>query len=292
MKLAARMSRYYKQGNFFSEFASVCAEAGYDAVDCPTMNSEIEAECRKRQLGIGSVDVDVVGLQDPDEAKRNAALITAKAAVGAIAEAGGRVAFVVIAPPDKSTPRAKSFAIWKETWPDFVAHCETVGVRVAIEPWPGPAPVFPNLGTTPEMLRAMFAAVPSPALSLCYDPSHFARLQVDYLRVLEEFAPRIAHVHLKDTEFIAEGLYKYGILGPSFEPPGHVFGGGFWRYALVGDGIVDWTKVLRRLADHGYDGLLSVELEDDYYAPTPDLAQLAFRTALERMRALGVRTLS
>ncbi len=112
--------------------------------------------------------------------------------------------------------------------------------------------------------------MPSPNLGICYDPSHFARLQIDHVRLLHEFGDRVKHVHLKDTEILQEGLYESGILGESYANT-YRDGEGWWRYTIPGEGIVDWQLVLRRLEQVGYAGILSVELEDHYFAETPEL---------------------
>lgn len=92
------------------------------------------------------------------------------------------------------------------------------------------------------------------------------------MRLLHEFGGRVKHVHLKDTEIIQEKLYESGILGESY---GHTygFGEGWWRYTIPGEGSVDWELVIRRLEEFGYDGVLSVELEDHHFWATPELQQ-------------------
>lgn len=151
-----------------------------------------------------------------------------------------------------------------------MAHAEKLGLNIAIEPWPGGHPWYGNLGCTPESLRRIFAAIPSPNLGICYDPSHFARLQIDHVRLLHEFGDRVHHVHLKDTEILPEKLYESGILGESYGRT-YGFGEGWWRYTIPGEGLVDWQLVIRRLEEIGYDGVLSVELEDHHFWATPDL---------------------
>ncbi|MCH2662535.1 sugar phosphate isomerase/epimerase, partial [bacterium] len=162
--------------------------------------------------------------------------------------------------------------IFKKVYPKVVAHAEKVGVNIAIEPWPGGRPYYGNLGCSPESLRLIFEACPSPNLGICYDPSHFVRLQIDYQRVLHEFGDRVHHVHLKDTESLPEKLYESGMLGEAYANT-YVCGEGWWRYTIPGEGEVDWNFVIRRLEDCGYDGVLSVELEDHHFWQTPELQQ-------------------
>ena len=155
---------------------------------------------------------------------------------------------------------------------------EENGVYLAIEPYPGPAPGYPNLGCTPETLRAVFDAVPSPHLGICYDPSHFIRIGVDYRRLLMEFGDRVRHVHAKDTELLEDGLYEFSCLGQSFgRRYGH--GEGWWRYCVPGSGEADWRWIVARLEEIGYNGPLSIELEDDRFMGSPDLNKEGLLTA-------------
>src|SRR3712207_3490375 len=136
--------------------------------------------------------------------------------------------------------------------------------------WPGPISAYPALGCTPEMWRAMFAAVPSPAFGLNFDPSHLVRIGIDWRRALDEFGARVIHVHGKDTDFDAERLYEHGNLGPTFRQA-VAFGESWWRYTIPGEGVVDWCRLIGRLEDLGFDGIISVELEDYRYHETWDL---------------------
>ena len=100
-----------------------------------------------------------------------------------------------------------------------------------------------------------------------YDPSHLVRIGIDYIRMLNEFAAHVVHVHGKDTDFDQEALYLHGNLGPTFHAS-RGFGEDWWRYTIPGDGVVDWLKVVQRLEDEGFDGIVSVELEDYRYWKT------------------------
>ena len=139
---------------------------------------------------------------------------------------------------------------------------QDLGLKLAIEHYPA---YGRNLAINPANWRRLFELVPVPSIGLCFDPSHLVFLGIDYLRALREFAPRIHYAHAKDTEIIPEGLYEFGILaGPDFgrKPVGKP---GWWRYTLPGFGEVRWGAYIGALRDVGYNGILSVEHEDDLY---------------------------
>lgn len=270
MKIATRMPPFSRQLGF-DRFAAWLAENGFEAIDTPQLTREIAQTCKRLGLALGTSDGGAKVLSR-DAAKRRKGISEYKKSLSAIAKHGGHTLFTVLDPDDPSIPKAETFEIFKKVYPQIIAHAEKVGVNIAIEPWPDGRPYYANLGCSPESLRLIFAACPSPNLGICYDPSHFVRLQIDYQRVLHEFGDRVRHVHLKDTEIMPEKLYESGNLGEAYANT-YVCGEGWWRYTIPGEGEVDWNYVLRRLEDVGYDGVLSVELEDHYFWQTPQLQQ-------------------
>ena len=68
------------------------------------------------------------------------------------------------------------------------------------------------------------------------------------------FGNRIFHTHAKDTLVNRALRARVGI-----------YADGWWRYCIPGDGVVDWGKVVARLEDFGFNGIISVELEDYRY---------------------------
>ncbi len=271
MKIGTRLPGFARQIGF-DGYCQWLADNGFEAVDTPPLTKEIAQTCKKLGLSIGTCDGRAAGLLSDDKAKQREGLASLKKDLTAIARHGGHTFFAILLPDNPLQPRAKTFDIFRNVYPKVVEHAEKEGVNIAIEPWPGPGPAYPSLGCSPESLRRIFSAIPSPNLGICYDPSHFARLQIDYVRLLHEFGGRVKHVHLKDTEIIQEKLYESGILGESY---GHTygFGEGWWRYTIPGEGMVDWELVLRRLDEFGYDGVLSVELEDHHFWGTTELQQ-------------------
>lgn len=92
----------------------------------------------------------------------------------------------------------------------LAVHAEKQDVKLAFENWPRNNTMF---GATPETWDAMFNAVPSPALGLCYDPSHLLWQGIEYIQPIWDFRDRIYHAHAKDTEILAAGRDRYGIFG-------------------------------------------------------------------------------
>ncbi len=135
------------------------------------------------------------------------------------------------------------------------------------EGWPGPG----ALCCTPEGYRALFREIPSPAMGINYDPSHLIRMDIDYLRFLEEFVDRVYHVHGKDTQNLEEAYYEFGREQPRFRQAGSPYSGGMtWRYTIPGHGVARWVSVSRMLEANSYSGCVSIELEDRNFHRDPE----------------------
>ena len=106
---------------------------------------------------------------------------------------------------------------------DFIAEvapvAEEAGVQLAIHPDDPPFSLFglPRVVSTPDDLRAILSASPSPSngLTLC-SGSLGARADNDVIAIAEEFAGRIHFAHLRNVSVDADG---------SFEEAEHLDGG-------------------------------------------------------------------
>ncbi len=263
--------------------AAWARETGLDALDLPPDFAAAAQACRQQDLRIGTVaGRDIPRVLSPDDGAREQAVAAITQQIREMAEADARVLFMCLVPEDRAQPIAQSLALFEDTFPRITALCEGAGVRIALEGWPGPGPQYPTLGYTPEVWRRMFAAVPSPALGLCYDPSHLVRLGIDYLRVLDEFAGRIHHCHGKDTDLLPEARYRYGQRAALLDTPPK-FSDGPWRYCVPGDGVVNWAKVAYALEQAGYEGCICIELEDARYWGTAEQEQQGVRKAYQHL---------
>ena len=213
-------------------------------------------------LRVGSVDLpEWEGMISADGGRREAAVARNADYVRACAGYGARTFFLVMLPEEPARPRAENFSFMVESFSALAPALEEVDGRIVIEGWPGPG----ALCCTPEAFRAFFEQCPSRAMGVNYDPSHLIRMGIDPVRFLEEFVDRVYHVHGKDTELLTDDLYEYGHeQPPTFAKPVR-FAGMHWRYTIPGHGVTRWTRAFEVLEAAGYDGCVSIELEDAYF---------------------------
>lgn len=142
-----------------------------------------------------------------------------------------------------------------------VALAASRGVVLALETCPHTylAQTRPTL----EVIRR----IDSPWLRLLWDPSNaFRSGDAHVVDLVGEAAPYLAHLHVKGVQ-MGEGL-----------PDGH-------RYVPLDQGQVSYSTLLRRLAEAGYGGFIS--LEPHYALPASGLEGAARETfrSLERIVA-------
>jgi sugar phosphate isomerase/epimerase len=223
---------------------------------------EVIEGATKAGLRIGSADLkNGGGIQSPDAGERKAAVAENAAFIEAAAKSGVRNFFAVMIPKDPAKKRSENFAIMVEGLAPLAEALDKHDSFLVIEGWPGPG----ALACTPEGYRALFKEVPSKSMAVNFDPSHLIRMGIDPIRFVAEFADRVKHVHGKDTELLAEGLYEYGHeQPPTFGTP-RGFGSMSWRYTIPGHGCFRWSEGFRILREAGYSGAVSIELEDENF---------------------------
>jgi sugar phosphate isomerase/epimerase len=106
--------------------------------------------------------------------------------------------------------------------------------------------------------------VPDAHFGLNFDPSHLDWQGIDVTAALREFRERIFHVHAKDVAVEPAVLARVGYLGD-----------GWWRYVLPGYGRIRWGEFITQLRQQGYDGVLSIEHEDDAFPPEEGFGKAA-----------------
>ncbi len=243
---------------------------GFEGIDVEDLSADQIKPILAAGLAVGSVDIRKPwsALASADAGKRKDAVAAAADHVKSVAALGVRNFFTVVFPDDDARDRKENFRLAVDGYSRLAESIAASGARIVIEGYPGSYPYYPALCCTPEGLRAFFREAPSQCLAINYDPSHLIRMGIDSVRFLREFAPRIGHVHAKDTLIIEDSLYEFGNLQPATLAEPHRFGGHCWRYALVGHGQAPWATILKILKLMDYRGLLSIEMEDEDYNGT------------------------
>ncbi|MFN8160824.1 MAG: sugar phosphate isomerase/epimerase [Solirubrobacterales bacterium] len=154
-------------------------------------------------------------------------------------------------------------------WSVALASLETVceraaqlGVAVGFEPCWG------TIAPDAERARRVLDAVP---VGITFDPSHFVISGDPIPDLVDEWAPRLVHVHLKDA----------------FGSPG--MEGEDFHFCLLGEGGVPWAGFLGALDRAGYAGPMCVEFEAfRYYEQVLGRdPEAAARLAFEQVGALA-----
>ncbi|MFZ9856722.1 MAG: sugar phosphate isomerase/epimerase family protein [Roseiflexaceae bacterium] len=138
------------------------------------------------------------------------------------------------------------------------------GVKIMFENWY--ATNLQNL----ENFATLFEVFPDAHMGLNYDPSHLDWQEIDYIDGVREFKDRIFHVHAKDVW-----------VNPTIRARIGTNASGWWRYVLPGYGRIRWGEFITTLRKVGYDGVISVEHEDDAFG-----AQEGFVKSVRYLRAL------
>lgn len=128
---------------------------------------------------------------------------------------------------------------WRKNWEDYInslRRCceiaENAGVKYSLEPHP-----YRYVSNADGMLRIL-EHVNSDVLGMNFDPSHlFPSGEIPQV-VIYKLGKRIIHCHLSDNDAVTNV---------------------HWR---PGKGKMDWESILCALRDVGYQGVLSLELED------------------------------
>ncbi|MDO8682175.1 MAG: sugar phosphate isomerase/epimerase [Armatimonadota bacterium] len=210
---------------------------------------ELKAAYAKEDLRISCVAGFYINHMEPGKEKecadcvRGTITLAKRLGVGVVAGFAGRL---VNQPLEASLPK------FKEIWGEHAKLAEDNGIKIAFENCPMGDVNTPSHGTnmmcTPYIWEAAFNEVPSPALGLEWDPSHFIVMFIDPIGTVRKFGSKIYHVHAKDAHIYTDLLSKYGL-----SYPGVVEG------CFPGLGDTDWGACIKELRRQGYTNDLNIE---------------------------------
>ncbi|MEQ8675464.1 MAG: sugar phosphate isomerase/epimerase [Aggregatilineales bacterium] len=155
-------------------------------------------------------------------------------------------------------------------WQPFFEEGAQANVRFALEFCPNSG----NFALGPATWRPLFVATHAhPNFGLNYDPSHLIWQMIDPYAPIAEFMPRIFSVHAKDTHIKRDVLAEHGIVTSykyeQIAPHGRVESRApWWEFRIPGEGDLDWSRFLKEIITHGFEGAIIIELESDAYTGT------------------------
>lgn len=146
---------------------------------------------------------------------------------------------------------------------DFASRANESGLKLVYHPH-----VMMPVETVDEIDRFMSAA--GEPLRLLLDTGHVAMAGGDYRAVMDRWWNRITHIHLKDIrKSVCDNL------DPRRQTLDEAVHEGV--FTVPGDGDLDYDPLIRRIAEHGYDGWLVIEAEQDpVKAPPLAMAKTGF----------------
>ncbi len=140
-------------------------------------------------------------------------------------------------------------------WRGVASFAADHGVRIGIEMQPGMSVYNPA-----TLLRLRDAC--GPAIGANFDPSHFFWQGIDPIAAIRVLAPAIYNAHAKDTKVnqavvTVDGLFDTKSYTDVLNRA--------WLFRTVGygHGVEVWKDIISTLRMAGYDGVISIEHEDN-----------------------------
>ena len=141
-------------------------------------------------------------------------------------------------------------------------EAEKAGIAIGLE-------IHGDIMASSDVTLPLIAKIGRDSVKVNYDTANVEYYSGDLaVDDLPKITGELAHVHLKET----------------------TGGKGNWNFPAIGDGHVDFGRVLAILNDAGYDGPLSVELEFEGEPwPSLDDVNAAMKRSYEHLSALGAK---
>jgi sugar phosphate isomerase/epimerase len=171
-------------------------------------------------------------------------------------------------PSDSMALLERQWAEAIDLWRDVGVEARAAGIeQLAFELHP-----LHLVYNVPTLLRMREAVGPIVGANL--DPSHLFWQGMDPLAVIRALGPAVHHVHLKDTQIVADQVALAGVLDQRpFDDPSRRA----WVFRTVG-AVHDrafWASFVAALRDAGYDDVLAIENEDAGLSPEAAVEQAA-----------------
>jgi sugar phosphate isomerase/epimerase len=120
-----------------------------------------------------------------------------------------------------------------------------------------------NIAHNPAAWELMFETLPRDNIGLEWEPCHQMVSLIDPMPQIDEWIDKIFHVHGKDATIRWDRIHKYGVHNalPTEPAPGDIHRGvlPFAYHRTPGFGDSDWTEIISRLRQGGFEGSIDIE---------------------------------
>jgi inosose dehydratase len=247
----------------FAVVLDAIAQAGYEGTELgpfgylPTTPEELDRELKSRRLGLGSSFV-ALPLEDP---ARRARGVDHALAVGRLLKTQGVGEVILADDEDPARTRiagrvpADGSAGWSEQeWREVAqtlhavsrALRDTLGMRVVFHHHAG------TFVETPAEIERLLEATDPDMVGLLLDTGHAVYGGGDPLEIVMRHGARVRYVHLKDANRAELGHVRGSDVTMQDAWARGVF-------CPLGEGVVDFPRLIETLRRRGYDGWLIVE---------------------------------
>ena len=174
---------------------------------------------------------------DADSARRKAAIAFVNGCVDLAGDLGTPIVHILSGPAPRGVSRDEAWRWFAEAVVETTAHADKSGIILGIEAIAGH--MFKSVDDYHRLRRDL----PNVPWRVNFDPSHLIVQGENPMRVVDELADHVVHMHLKD------GAGRF----PEFTfPP-------------LGRGDIDFRALTDRLRAVGYNGAMSIEYEAQVY---------------------------
>jgi len=258
--------------DFETSYAEV-AEAGFHAVVLGSERAQFDLRVPQQAQQAGRIleslglrgsachglDIGPGGMNDPDDAAREALMQAHAGLMESTAAIGARTYVLHIGPQRADEAKAASWDRARQCVDRLVPRAEALGVLLALENG------LPGYVMTNEELLAFVAEYDHPAVGICYDSGH-AHVTGNAAAVLAAFAPYVVTVHLHDNDGQSD------------------------QHLIPGQGTMDWPAVVAALAQ--CPRLVHAETEavnSAQWPPTPEVwpQQRVYERYMETLNVPG-----
>lgn len=227
------------------ETIEIYFDEGLKGTDLVDLSKQVMEIIRPSGVDVSSIGIYVNPLQYEDQRKELEYCIEHAKDFGAkvVSTFAGAI---------EGAPVFASMPKFKEVFSELTKRAQANGVKIGIENahmngfW---YRATCNIGFCPSAWEMMFSEVPDDALGLTWEPSHQIEQFIDVNAQLDEWLPKIVHIHGKDAKMDKTFVEKYGAW----------FGQHYCDHRFPGLGDSDWRKILFALSEGNYQGNITIE---------------------------------